>query len=149
MVSAPTPALVVPFPIGTPGLDREIEMGPGRPVERQIEWIARRPWRMLTWLLMWLLVIASVSVTSVSLAGSSALAFTPAITEFPIPTPSSVSVSIAAGRDGALWFGEAAGNKIGRIATSGAITEFPLPATTPGDGPVGIAAGPDGALWFT
>ena len=37
------------------------------------------------------------------------------------------------------------GNRIGRITTSGAITEFPLP--TPGAGPDGIIAGPDGNLW--
>ena len=38
-------------------------------------------------------------------------------------------------------------NKIGRITTSGTITEFPIP--TPGSSPHGIALGPDGAIWFT
>jgi streptogramin lyase len=81
------------------------------------------------------------------------------ITEFGIPTSASEPAGIAAGPDGALWFTEgfqyvssmnpgitAGGNKIGRIATSGAITEFPVP--TASSNPVGIAAGPDGALWF-
>src|SRR6266567_2497852 len=47
-----------------------------------------------------------------------------AITEFPIPTPSSGPSGIASAPDGALWFAERFGNKIGRITTSGAITEF-------------------------
>ncbi len=54
---------------------------------------------------------------------------------------------IAAGPDGALWFTDLGGNKIGRITTAGKITEFAIP--TVGSWPGGIAAGPDGALWFT
>jgi len=38
-------------------------------------------------------------------------------------------------------------NKIGRIMTGGAVTEFPI--ASPNVDPGGIAAGPDGALWFT
>src|ERR1035438_1598757 len=55
--------------------------------------------------------------------------------------------NIVAGPDGALWFSEYLGNRIGRIKTSGAITEYPIP--TSNGGPFWIAAGPDGALWFT
>jgi len=51
-----------------------------------------------------------------------------------------------AGPDGALWFAESSGNNIGRITTSGAITEYPVPTVAGGLG--GITAGPDGALWF-
>lgn len=50
---------------------------------------------------------------------------------------------IANGPDGAIWYTERRG--IGRIASGGAVTEFPLPF---GD-PLGIAAGADGALWLT
>jgi streptogramin lyase len=46
-----------------------------------------------------------------------------------------------------LWFTEASGNQIGRITTTGTITEFAIP--TANSQPVGITAGPDGALWFT
>jgi hypothetical protein len=53
---------------------------------------------------------------------------------------------IATGADGALWFTEGAANKIGRITTSGLITEFPIP--TSDSFPIFITAGPDGALWF-
>ena len=53
---------------------------------------------------------------------------------------------ITAGPDGNLWFTEPYANTIGRITTSGVLTEFPVPtAGTPSR----IAAGPDGNLWFT
>src|SRR4029434_1607369 len=53
---------------------------------------------------------------------------------------------ITAGPDGALWFTEFASAKIGRITTSGAVTEFQLAL---GSGPAGITTVPDGRLWFT
>jgi uncharacterized protein (TIGR03437 family) len=80
-------------------------------------------------------------------------------TAYPISTTTNFgSYGIAAGPDGALWFADSGGNlgfagpgaptgKIGRITTSGTITEYPLPQA--GNLPFAIAAGPDGALWFT
>jgi streptogramin lyase len=50
---------------------------------------------------------------------------------------------ITVGPDGALWFTENGG--IGRISTSGEITEYPLPAN---HGGIGITSGPDGRVWF-
>jgi streptogramin lyase len=41
-----------------------------------------------------------------------------------------------------------AGGRIGRITTSGTVTEYSQ-GISPGETPFGIAAGPDGALWFT
>ena len=73
-------------------------------------------------------------------------AVTQYVTEYPTPTSQSDPVGIAAGADGALWFTEFGVRKIGRITTSGNITEYPLP---PPALPFGITAGPDGALWFT
>ena len=35
-------------------------------------------------------------------------------------------------------------SKIGRVTTSGAFTEYPIPNRA-----AGITTGPDGALWFT
>jgi uncharacterized protein (TIGR03437 family) len=80
-------------------------------------------------------------------------------TAYPISTAVNYgSYGITAGPDGALWFADS-GNvgfgpassappgKVGRITTSGTITEYPLPQA--GDYPLAIAAGPDGALWFT
>jgi virginiamycin B lyase len=70
-----------------------------------------------------------------------------AVGYYAVPTANSGALGIAAGPDGALWFAEYAGNKIGRITTSGDFTEYALPNAN--SGPWWIAAGPDGALWFT
>jgi streptogramin lyase len=77
-------------------------------------------------------------------------------TGFNLPIAGSGPIDITTGPDGALWFTEFEG-RIGRITTSGAITEFALPAppqpVPPPPAPVvrhplGITRGPDGALWF-
>jgi streptogramin lyase len=65
------------------------------------------------------------------------------VTEFALPTAASNPGHIAAGPDGNLWFTEGRG-AIGRIRTTGNITEFTTSAT-----PGAVAAGPDGNLWFT
>jgi streptogramin lyase len=72
----------------------------------------------------------------------------PSITEYSSGLPSSAqSVSITAGSDGALWFGEiGSGKRIWRVSTKGAITEA---AVASGPAPLGITTGPDGNLWFT
>lgn len=54
---------------------------------------------------------------------------------------------IALGSDGAVWFTEITGNKIGRLDTDGKIIEYDLPEKA--SFPSMIVAGPDGALWFT
>ena len=46
-----------------------------------------------------------------------------------------------------MWFTENTANKIGRITTAGAITEYPMPSANAG--PYAIVTGPDLALWFT
>ena len=51
------------------------------------------------------------------------------------------TADIGVGPDGALWFGVT--GMIGRIATSGAVTEYPSTAG------YDFTTGPDGALWFT
>lgn len=53
--------------------------------------------------------------------------------------------SLVAG-DGALWFTDAGDNKIGRMSTTGSVTEFAV--STPNAGLTGICQGPDGRLWF-
>jgi len=58
-----------------------------------------------------------------------------------VPTPQSAPWEITSGPDGALWFTELLGNKIGRITTEGVITEFPVP--TPASQPNTIRPGPD------
>ena len=81
------------------------------------------------------------------LAMPAASAAAATILEFPIPTKSSRAITIAPGPDGAMWFAEAAGNKIGRITTAGEVTEFTVP--TPDSAPGQINPGADGAMWFT
>lgn len=53
--------------------------------------------------------------------------------------------SITTGPDGALWFVNWDGT-IGRITTSGQVTDFP---TEPQFAPTALVSGPDGALWIT
>lgn len=53
---------------------------------------------------------------------------------------------ITDGADGNLWFADTATSMIGRITTSGTITEYSLPKES---GTGGITEGPDGNLWFT
>ncbi len=79
-------------------------------------------------------------------AGAALPAAAQTITAHTIPTANSAPGGITAGPDGALWFTETNGNKIGRITTAGAFSEFALP--TANAGPGRITAGPDGALWF-
>jgi len=74
------------------------------------------------------------------------------LTRYPVPLrPSGGGTGpITSGPDGALWFtvtcNPCAHDWVGRITTTGVITEFPAPT----DGSLnGIATGPDGALWIT
>lgn len=83
-------------------------------------------------------------------------------TRFKVPGKSTGPAALAAGPNGDLWFTERttsflprfAGQppdttqyKLGRITTTGEVTEFPLP--NPGVSAQGITAGPDGNVWFT
>jgi virginiamycin B lyase len=69
------------------------------------------------------------------------------VTGYPIPFNADPT-ALAAGPDGAIWFGTNGDGMIGRVTTSGVFSEF---SGSPGDcGQVlGITAGPDGAVWFT
>jgi streptogramin lyase len=71
------------------------------------------------------------------------------ITEYAVPTASSGPGAVVPGPDGALWFAEVSGNKIGRRTPDGVVTnEFIVPTGSSPFGPLGMVAGPDGALWF-
>jgi virginiamycin B lyase len=63
-------------------------------------------------------------------------------------TDSSLSnpASIALGSDGDLWFVNNGNASIGRITTTGTISNYTDPTI---DGPIWITAGSDGALWFS
>ena len=73
-----------------------------------------------------------------------------AITEFSISRAAgtggnTVPYDITAGPDGAMWFTEQSGDAVGRITSSGAISEYPL--HTLNAQPQGITAGADGNLY--
>jgi len=85
----------------------------------------------------------SAALVALVAACLSAAAHAQVITEFPIPTANTEPVGIAPGPDGNLWFTEFFVGKIGRITTSGTVTEFPAAGN-----PQFIVAGSDGNLWF-
>ena len=70
-----------------------------------------------------------------------------AITEFTLPNANSWPAGITVGADGALWFTEENGHRIGRITTDGVYTPYQIP-TVP-SAPAEITATKDGNLWFT
>jgi streptogramin lyase len=72
----------------------------------------------------------TISTLSAALIVCSALALArqpPTIIEYPVPTAFSAPYIIAPGPDGALWFTENGGGKIGRITTVGAVSEYIIP----------------------
>src|SRR5260370_3609112 len=99
-------------------------------------------WRVLLMIVLILLAYALLAAQPVAAARRITVTFS----SFPIPSSSDAN-SITSGSDGALWFTENGSNQIGRITTSGAITEYPIP--TANSRPLAITTGPDGALWFT
>ncbi|HVA11174.1 MAG TPA: Ig-like domain-containing protein [Candidatus Dormibacteraeota bacterium] len=91
---------------------------------------------------------AALTLIAMLLAPTVASAFTPTINEYAIPAGSgSQPFHITTGPDGNLWFTEQTGDNIGKITTSGVVTEYSVP--TFGAQPGSITAGPDGNLWFT
>lgn len=54
--------------------------------------------------------------------------------------------AITSGGDGAIWFTEAASNKLARLTPSGSLTEFAVPDAF--GTPTGVTSAPDGSLWF-
>jgi streptogramin lyase len=57
-------------------------------------------------------------------------------------------ITITAGPDGNLYFGEVT-PVVGKITTSGVITEYPFPATEGSFPVINVVAGPDKNIWFT
>jgi streptogramin lyase len=66
--------------------------------------------------------------------------------EFPFQNFTGLA-GITSGPDGNLWFAESIVNKIGRMTTSGTVTEFVIPSAV--SIPTSITSGPDGNMWFT
>ncbi len=93
------------------------------------------------------LCLLTLGLLSIVLAAGATVANAVQITEFPLESGSKPNY-ITTGPDGNLWFTDAGLNKIGRITTSGQVTEFGL-GITASAGLVGIAGGPEGNIWFT
>jgi streptogramin lyase len=95
-----------------------------------------------------------VKVTAKNSGGSNAATSAPTsevkpnITEYALPSLSQPN-GITEGPDKNLWFTDLESGKIGKITTSGTITEYSLPSLPEESRPVGIAVGPDKNLWFT
>jgi virginiamycin B lyase len=70
------------------------------------------------------------------------------LTEFVAPTEEEKfgTGSITLGPDGAMWFTEPKGDRVGRVSQAGETTYVGLPA---GTSPMQIVTGADGDLWFT
>ncbi len=96
------------------------------------------------------LLTGSVKLTAIVIVACLFMAVYPAnaitINEFPV-AGNGGPFRITLGPDNNLWFTEQTGNKIGRMTTTGAITEFPVP--TAGSTLRTITTGADGNLWFT
>jgi virginiamycin B lyase len=58
-----------------------------------------------------------------------------------------LSAKPMAGPDNNLWFTKYGPKKIGRVSTSGAVSEYP--SRPQGGQPPGSAAGPNATIWFT
>jgi virginiamycin B lyase len=76
----------------------------------------------------------------------------PLVTEYAIATANATPIDLTRGPDGALWFTEEFGHKVGRVTMAGVSTEFAVPGSSaPGAQslPWAITAGADGNLWFS
>jgi len=73
-----------------------------------------------------------------------------AVSGYTTPSPHPDITDLIAGPDGNLWFTEhePTANRIGRITTSGKVTEFSK-GLPPRGGPLRLAVGPDRNIWFT
>jgi streptogramin lyase len=102
----------------------------------------------LRWLQVMSLLSAVVFVTALILVTPSAPANAAGVvTEYQIPSYRPIPTDMAIGADGAWWFTENSGQKIGRLTLSGDMAEFPIPSADAN--PLCIVLGPDGAMWFT
>jgi streptogramin lyase len=92
------------------------------------------------------MLLAALSCVLALAAGSARAAN---VQLFAVPTAGAGLSNIVAGPDGALWFNEQNGFAVGRITTTGAVTEFPVPRASysaNGDGPTTIVSS-GGNLW--
>ena len=86
----------------------------------------------------------TLSTSSLNKSGVGKLNISTGATSFYVVAGSQLSIfGIATGSDGNVWF--TAGSKIGKITTSGVLSQFTVPTAATG----GITLGSDGALWYS
>ncbi|HEV3254588.1 MAG TPA: hypothetical protein VG033_09285 [Candidatus Acidoferrales bacterium] len=89
--------------------------------------------------------IAILNLVVILLLGLAPLAF--GDTGYPVPPGRQAEPNLmVVGPDHNIWFTELTGEKIGRLTTSGTLTEFKIAGA---QALIGIASGPDGNIWFT
>lgn len=94
--------------------------------------------------------LVALSVTPAASVAADFFAIPNSCLPAPVPPGTCQPAGITTGPDGNVWFTEENGNRIGRITTGGAITEFSTAnGLSAGALPAEITAGPDGRLWFT
>jgi virginiamycin B lyase len=92
--------------------------------------------------MLWHSFLASLAVCAIAASDARVV-----IKEWKVPTPNSRPHDPAVAPDGALWFTEQVGNKLGRLdPATGKIREFSL--KTPDSGPHGLVADRAGNIWF-
>ncbi|MCW2912808.1 MAG: putative antibiotic hydrolase, partial [Actinomycetia bacterium] len=101
----------------------------------------RRVWRTLA--LAGLVVAGSVTSAGAAASGT--------VTEVSVITPDSTPIGLTAGASGSVWFAEHAGSSLGRVDSTGKVTEFAVGANSQSKlgVPDAMATGSDGTLWFT
>lgn len=92
---------------------------------------------------------AALLAGAVALAAAGPAAAAPSLTEFDIPTASSVPQEIVQAPDGSLWFTELGADQIAKVTPSEppVIEEFAVLGGL--TNPLSIAVGPDGNVWYT
>src|SRR4029077_6922397 len=101
----------------------------------------------LSWLLAGF-IGAALMVGACGPSGTSRVAAN--IKTYTVPTPDGRPAAITAGPDGAMWFIETSGKKVGRVSRAGAFTEYSIPTSNAfGGEDAGITVGPDGNIWLT
>jgi len=101
---------------------------------------SRRNWLIALSILLAAMLVRTLSSVMLETDGK--------FTEFPLPNPNSGPTTVSIASDGALWFTESSGNRIGRMNPDGSgLKEFELPH--PGSAPRIITIGSDGNMWFS
>jgi streptogramin lyase len=93
----------------------------------------------------------AVALALLVVAGTSNSARAASVTEVSTLTPDGAPIGLATGPSSSVWYASHAGSKIGKISSSGTVTEYAVANNSAGSTGIleGMAAGPSSTLWFT